>query len=164
MNTYSRSFMVLTRENIEGIIRFAHKYKLFIFADEVYQDNIYAEGSKFFAFKKNALNRQRQSQFSALDYAVHRLNSRPSTTRFTGEYLCTDSTASLSFITKGWHNESGETFNIAKSINQRERSEQCFVQTVREKSSLTSRWCARSNLFNGKKDTKSVTGDAASLI
>ncbi|KAJ0178033.1 hypothetical protein K1T71_005856 [Dendrolimus kikuchii] len=43
---------VLTRENIEGIIRFAHKHKLFIFADEVYQDNVYAEGSKFFAFKK----------------------------------------------------------------------------------------------------------------
>ncbi|KAJ0178034.1 hypothetical protein K1T71_005857 [Dendrolimus kikuchii] len=43
---------VLTRENIEGIIRFAHKHKLFIFADEVYQDNVYAEGSKFFSFKK----------------------------------------------------------------------------------------------------------------
>ncbi|KAL0871556.1 hypothetical protein ABMA27_004091 [Loxostege sticticalis] len=43
---------VLTRENIESIIKFAHAHKLFIFADEVYQDNVYAEGSKFFSFKK----------------------------------------------------------------------------------------------------------------
>ncbi|XP_038223374.1 alanine aminotransferase 1-like [Zerene cesonia] len=43
---------VLTRENIEAIIRFANKHNLFIFADEVYQDNVYAEGSKFFSFKK----------------------------------------------------------------------------------------------------------------
>ncbi|CAH0398953.1 unnamed protein product [Chilo suppressalis] len=43
---------VLTRENIEEIIKFAHKHKLFIFADEVYQDNVYDEGSKFYSFKK----------------------------------------------------------------------------------------------------------------
>ncbi|CAH0386946.1 unnamed protein product [Bemisia tabaci] len=43
---------VLKRENIEAIIKFAHKEKLFIFADEVYQDNVYADGSKFFSFKK----------------------------------------------------------------------------------------------------------------
>ncbi|CAH0546430.1 unnamed protein product [Brassicogethes aeneus] len=43
---------VLSRENIEEIIKFAHKEGLFIFADEVYQDNVYAEGSKFFSFKK----------------------------------------------------------------------------------------------------------------
>lgn len=43
---------VLTRENIEAIIKFAYKEKLFIFADEVYQDNIYAAGSKFYSFKK----------------------------------------------------------------------------------------------------------------
>lgn len=43
---------VLSRENIEGIIKFAYKENLFIFADEVYQDNIYAEGSKFYSFKK----------------------------------------------------------------------------------------------------------------
>lgn len=43
---------VLTRDNIEAIIKFAHKEKLFLFADEVYQDNIYAPGSKFFSFKK----------------------------------------------------------------------------------------------------------------
>jgi len=43
---------VLSRENIEEIIKFAHKENLFIFADEVYQDNIYAAGSKFYSFKK----------------------------------------------------------------------------------------------------------------
>lgn len=43
---------VLTRENIENIIKFSHKERLFIFADEVYQQNIYAEGSAFHSFKK----------------------------------------------------------------------------------------------------------------
>lgn len=43
---------VLSRKNIEEIIKFSHKEKLFIFADEVYQDNVYAEGSKFFSFKQ----------------------------------------------------------------------------------------------------------------
>ncbi|KAI1729704.1 aminotransferase class I and II domain-containing protein [Ditylenchus destructor] len=43
---------VLPRDNIEGIIKFAQKHNLFIFADEVYQENVYAQGSKFFSFKK----------------------------------------------------------------------------------------------------------------
>lgn len=43
---------VLSKENIQEIIKFAHKENLFIFADEVYQDNIYATGSKFYSFKK----------------------------------------------------------------------------------------------------------------
>merc|ERR1712119_267283 len=43
---------VLTRQNIEAVIKFAHKENLFIFADEVYQHNVYAEGSKFHSFKK----------------------------------------------------------------------------------------------------------------
>ncbi|XP_063704820.1 alanine aminotransferase 1 [Culicoides brevitarsis] len=43
---------VLSKENIQEIIKFAYKEKLFIFADEVYQDNIYAPGSKFHSFKK----------------------------------------------------------------------------------------------------------------
>jgi len=43
---------VLTRDNIEQIIRFAQKERLFLFADEVYQHNIYAEGSEFHSFKK----------------------------------------------------------------------------------------------------------------
>lgn len=43
---------MLSRENIEAIIKFAHQHKLFLFADEVYQDNVYQEGSKFYSFKK----------------------------------------------------------------------------------------------------------------
>ncbi len=43
---------VLTRKNIEDIIKFAHEEKLFIFADEVYQHNVYDKDSKFFSFKK----------------------------------------------------------------------------------------------------------------
>ncbi|KAF7634712.1 Aminotran_1_2 domain-containing protein [Meloidogyne graminicola] len=43
---------VLTRENIEAIIRFAYSNKLFIFADEVYQENVYAEGAYFHSFRK----------------------------------------------------------------------------------------------------------------
>jgi len=43
---------VLTRENIENIIKFAYDNSLFVFADEVYQHNIYAKGSKFYSFKQ----------------------------------------------------------------------------------------------------------------
>jgi len=43
---------VLTRENIEDVIKFAEREKLFIFADEVYQHNVYTQGSKFHSFKK----------------------------------------------------------------------------------------------------------------
>ncbi|KAL4132551.1 hypothetical protein QTP88_009680 [Uroleucon formosanum] len=43
---------VLTRENVVDVIKFAYKEKLFLLADEVYQDNVYAEGSKFYSFKK----------------------------------------------------------------------------------------------------------------
>merc|ERR1712112_479889 len=43
---------VLTRDNVEQIIRFAADKKLFIFADEVYQHNVYAEGSAFHSFRK----------------------------------------------------------------------------------------------------------------
>ncbi|XP_076447698.1 alanine aminotransferase 2-like [Babylonia areolata] len=43
---------VLTRENIENVIKFALKHNLFILADEVYQHNVYAKGSEFFSFKK----------------------------------------------------------------------------------------------------------------
>ncbi|XP_050300992.1 alanine aminotransferase 1 [Anthonomus grandis grandis] len=43
---------VLSRENIEEVIKFAYKEKLFLLADEVYQDNVYAEGCKFHSFKK----------------------------------------------------------------------------------------------------------------
>jgi len=43
---------VLTRKNIENVIRFAHKHHLFLLADEVYQNNIYDKDSAFHSFKK----------------------------------------------------------------------------------------------------------------
>ena len=43
---------VLSRENIEAVVKFAESKKLFVFADEVYQDNVYADGCKFHSFKK----------------------------------------------------------------------------------------------------------------
>ncbi|XP_075225927.1 alanine aminotransferase 2-like [Lycorma delicatula] len=43
---------VLTRENIEAVIKFAYENNLFILADEVYQHNIYDKNCKFFSFKK----------------------------------------------------------------------------------------------------------------
>ncbi|RZC43272.1 Aminotran 1 2 domain containing protein [Asbolus verrucosus] len=52
MNPGNPTGQVLPRENIEDIIKFAYKEKLFIIADEVYQLNVYGEGSKFFSFKK----------------------------------------------------------------------------------------------------------------
>lgn len=43
---------VLTKQNIEEIIKFAYDNKLVVLADEVYQDNVYEKDSKFFSFKK----------------------------------------------------------------------------------------------------------------
>lgn len=43
---------VLSRQNIEEIIRFAYDNKLLILADEVYQANVYDKDSKFHSFKK----------------------------------------------------------------------------------------------------------------
>lgn len=43
---------VLTKQNIEDVIKFAHDERLMILADEVYQHNVYSTGSQFFSFKK----------------------------------------------------------------------------------------------------------------
>jgi len=43
---------VLSRQNIEDIIKFAQEEGLFLFADEVYQDNVYDPSCKFHSFKK----------------------------------------------------------------------------------------------------------------
>ncbi|XP_045450985.1 alanine aminotransferase 1 [Melitaea cinxia] len=58
---------VLTRDNIEAVIKFAHAHRLFLFADEVYQDNVYAEGSQFFSFKK--VLRELGAQYGGLELA-----------------------------------------------------------------------------------------------
>ncbi|XP_024921839.1 alanine aminotransferase 2-like isoform X2 [Cynoglossus semilaevis] len=43
---------VQSRQCIEDVIRFAAKERLFLMADEVYQDNVYADGCEFHSFKK----------------------------------------------------------------------------------------------------------------
>ncbi|MBN3285728.1 ALAT2 aminotransferase, partial [Polyodon spathula] len=43
---------VQSKKCIEDVIRFAAEEKLFLMADEVYQDNIYAQGCQFHSFKK----------------------------------------------------------------------------------------------------------------
>ncbi|CAI5673412.1 unnamed protein product [Oreochromis niloticus] len=43
---------VQSRQCIEDVIRFAKEEHLFLMADEVYQDNVYAEGCQFHSFKK----------------------------------------------------------------------------------------------------------------
>ncbi|XP_069477884.1 alanine aminotransferase 2 isoform X2 [Ambystoma mexicanum] len=43
---------VQSRKCIEDVIRFAAEENLFLMADEVYQDNVYAEGCAFHSFKK----------------------------------------------------------------------------------------------------------------
>ncbi len=43
---------VLSRENIEMILRFAREERMGIIADEVYQENVYAAGSRFHSFAK----------------------------------------------------------------------------------------------------------------
>ncbi|KAJ8377990.1 hypothetical protein AAFF_G00249270 [Aldrovandia affinis] len=43
---------VQSRQCIEDVIRFAAEEHLFLMADEVYQDNVYADGCQFHSFKK----------------------------------------------------------------------------------------------------------------
>jgi len=43
---------VLSRQNIEEVIKFAKQEHLFLLADEVYQHNVYAKGSQFHSFRK----------------------------------------------------------------------------------------------------------------
>ncbi|KII69784.1 Alanine aminotransferase 2 [Thelohanellus kitauei] len=47
---------VLSYQNMVEIVKFCHKYKLVLLADEVYQHNVYDKDSKFFSFKKVVLD------------------------------------------------------------------------------------------------------------
>jgi alanine-synthesizing transaminase len=57
---------VLSKENIEMIIRFAKNHNLSILADEVYQENVYIKGLKFYSFAKilNEMNEKDVTLFS----------------------------------------------------------------------------------------------------
>lgn len=43
-------FQVLTRQNMEEIVKFAYEHNLFLMADEVYQENVVCK--PFYSFKK----------------------------------------------------------------------------------------------------------------
>ncbi|CAF0870355.1 unnamed protein product [Rotaria sordida] len=87
---------VLSRDNIENVIRFAHKHQLFIVADEVYQENVHLPGSKFFSFKKTLMD---------LGAPYNQMEM-----------------ASFHSASKGWHGECGsrggyyELINIDKDV------------------------------------------------
>ncbi|CAF1125354.1 unnamed protein product [Rotaria sp. Silwood1] len=87
---------VLSRDNIENVIRFAEKHRLFILADEVYQENVYLPGSKLFSFKKVLMD---------LGAPYNRMEI-----------------ASFHSASKGWHGECGsrggyyELVNIDKDV------------------------------------------------
>lgn len=43
-------------ESIQAVIKFCHKHKLTLLADEVYQENIYAPGKKFYSYREALLS------------------------------------------------------------------------------------------------------------
>uniref|UniRef100_A0A3Q3M8R8 alanine transaminase n=1 Tax=Mastacembelus armatus TaxID=205130 RepID=A0A3Q3M8R8_9TELE len=51
VNPGNPTSQVETRQCIEDVIRFAAKERLFLMADEVYQDNVYGHGCRFHSFK-----------------------------------------------------------------------------------------------------------------
>ncbi|MCU0372094.1 MAG: aminotransferase class I/II-fold pyridoxal phosphate-dependent enzyme [Ignavibacteria bacterium] len=57
---------VLSKDNIEMIIKFAKKYNISVLADEVYQENVYIKGLKFCSFAKvmHDLNEKEVTLFS----------------------------------------------------------------------------------------------------
>ncbi|GFT05171.1 alanine aminotransferase 1 [Nephila pilipes] len=52
INPGNPSGFVMSRDDIENIIKFAYEENLFILADEVYQYNVYDPDLKFYSFKK----------------------------------------------------------------------------------------------------------------
>jgi len=58
---------VLSRQNIEDVIKFAYEEDLFILADEVYQHNVYANGAEFHSFKK--VMKQMGSKYANMELA-----------------------------------------------------------------------------------------------
>ncbi|CAH1270843.1 GPT2 [Branchiostoma lanceolatum] len=65
---------VLSKENVREIIKFAAREHLFLMADEVYQDNIYAEGCAFHSFKKTMM--ELGPEYSTLELASFHSTSK----------------------------------------------------------------------------------------
>ncbi|XP_064414584.1 alanine aminotransferase 2 isoform X1 [Latimeria chalumnae] len=66
---------VQSRQCIEEVIQFAYEEKLFLLADEVYQDNVYAEGCQFHSFKK-VLYEMGPEYFSSVELASFHSTSK----------------------------------------------------------------------------------------
>lgn len=62
INPGNPSGSVLDEQDIEMIIDFCHQHVIVILADEVYQENIYAEGKKFHSFKKVLRSMQKKDE------------------------------------------------------------------------------------------------------
>jgi len=82
---------VLTRKNIEEIIRFAKEENLLLLADEVYQTNIWGEKSEFHSFKKVMMEMGPEYHHMEL--------------------------ASFHSMSKGWHGECGLRGGYMEIIN-----------------------------------------------
>ncbi|KAJ0178032.1 hypothetical protein K1T71_005855 [Dendrolimus kikuchii] len=89
---------VLTRENIEQVIKFAHEHNLFILADEVYQENIVCK--PFHSFKK----------------VMHEM----------GPPYCGMELASFSACSKGWAAECGMRSGYVELVRLHPRVQQAF--------------------------------------
>jgi len=55
INPGNPSGAILSRDAMEGVLRFAEKERLMVLADEVYQDNIHVDDKSFLSFRKLAL-------------------------------------------------------------------------------------------------------------
>lgn len=98
---------VLTRENIESVIKFAHEEKLFILADEVYQHNIYAEGSQFFSFKQVLMEM--------------------------GQPYCSMELASFMSASKGYMGECGYRGGFAEVVNMDPEVQEQLIKSISAK-------------------------------
>ncbi|CAF2626062.1 unnamed protein product [Rotaria sp. Silwood2] len=102
---------VLSSENIKNVIRFAHKHQLFILADEVYQENVYLPGSKFFSFKQALMDLG--APYNHMEMGIEYLIFCFSISIFVFSYL----PASFHSASKGWHGECGSRGGYYELIN-----------------------------------------------
>ena len=73
---------MLTYEDIQEVIKFCAREKLVLFADEVYQDNVYAEGAQFHSCKK--VLRDLGAEYSGFQL----ISLHSSAKGYTGEVSC----------------------------------------------------------------------------
>ena len=62
---------VLDRTTMEGIVKFCHEKNLLLLADEVYQENIYAEGKVFHSFREVVLSSEKKIASETMLVSLH---------------------------------------------------------------------------------------------